>query len=79
MKCPTCNAPTSVTETRIAPVIGASIAMRRRRRCMARSCSWRGTTYEMLVDELGGGVALVPQSVAALVRKLVAASLGVTS
>jgi len=37
-----------VVETRMAVVNGATEAVRRRRRC---ACGWKGTTYEMFLED----------------------------
>ena len=37
-----------MVETRMAVVNGATEAVRRRRKCV---CGWKGTTYEMLLED----------------------------
>ncbi len=44
MRCPTCNLPSSVLETRTT-----KLGIRRRRRCMVPECSRRFTTVEVVV------------------------------
>ena len=65
LTCRRCGAPTSVTETRSAPMVGSSEAIRRRRRCI---CGWSGTTYEVFVADAARparGMVMVTADVAA--------------
>lgn len=70
MQCPECGAPTDVIDSRLNSVNGR---VRRRRRCSAKKCSARFTTYEYAVGDpdLDGmaSVETVLKNIEAEVRK----------